>query len=251
MESADRSLRLDALEAQYYRAIINAEWGKDHLEGHRGSIRVGAGCRDVSTIISFESILFHAAMIARQVRLLRDKSAAYIRVWTGDFETGALAASEIPVCEPSRFHSGDWHVIMDTGLKEKLGTIRMSHLPNETGGIILGYVDQKLRHIYVVDVLNAPADSEADRTGFTRGVEGLKAALDEVTRRTANIVGYIGEWHSHPPFSSANPRSLDRTLIKELADTLELDGQPALMVIVGSTGELSVSVKEAGFHETM
>ncbi len=246
MESADRSLRLDALEAQYYRAIINTEWGKDHLEGHRGNIRVGAGCRDVSTIISFESIQFHAALIARQVRLLRDNAAAYIRIWTGDFETGALSASEIPIYEPARFNCGDWCVVMDRGVKEKLAAIRMDQLPKETGGVILGYIDQKLKHIYVVDVLNAPLDSDADLTGFTRGVEGLKAALVEVARRTANIVGYIGEWHSHSEFTSAYPSSLDRALIKELADALELDGQPALMIIVGRTGEVSVSVKEAG-----
>ncbi|MBU2621136.1 MAG: Mov34/MPN/PAD-1 family protein [Proteobacteria bacterium] len=249
MESADRSLRLDALEAQYYRAIINEEWGKDHLEGYKGRIRVGAGCRDVSTIISYETIQFHAAMLARQVRLLRDESAAHIRVWSGDFERGALAAYEIPVYESDCFKCGDWHVIVDTVLREKLCKLRMSYLPNETGGVILGYIDQKLRHIYVVDVLNAPADSDSDRTGFTRGVEGLKAALDEVARRTANIVGYIGEWHSHPAFTSAYPSSIDRTLIKQLADTLELDGQPALMIIVGRTGDVSVSVKEAGSHE--
>ena len=249
MESADRSLRLDALEAQYYREIISADWGKDHLKGHKGRIRVGAGCRDASAIISYEAIQLHAAMLARQVRLLRDKSSAYIRVWSDDIVTGALTAYEIPACEPSRFNCGGWHVIMDTGLREKLGAIRMSHLPNETGGVILGYIDQKLRHIYVVDVLNAPPDSDADRTGFTRGVEGLKAALDKVARRTANIVGYIGEWHSHPAFTSAYPSRLDHALIKQLAEKLELDGQPALMIIVGSTGELSVSVKEAGSRE--
>ncbi len=126
----------------------------------------------------------------------------------------------------------------------------MSHLPNETGGIILGYIDHKLNHIYIVDVLNAPADSEADLTGFTRGVQGLMATLDEVSQRTAGIVGYIGEWHSHPEFTSAYPSSLDRALIKELADALELDGHPALMIIVGRTGEVSVSVKEAGPHAT-
>lgn len=250
MESADRSLRLDVLEAQYYRAIINAEWGKDHLEGHRGSIWVGAGCRDVSTIISFESIQFHAALIARKVRLLRDKSAAYIRVWTGDFETGVLSASEIPIYESARFNCGDWSVVMDRGIKEKLGAIRIDRLPKETGGVILGYIDQKLKHIYVVDVLNAPPDSDADLTGFTRGIEGLKAALGEAARRTANIVDYIGEWHSHPEFYSACPSSIDRALIKELADTLELDGHPALIIIVGRTGEVSVSVKEAGTHAT-
>lgn len=250
MESVDRSLRLDALEAQYYRSIINTDWGKDHLEGHRGSIRVGAGCRDVSAIISYETIQFHAAVLARQIRLLRDNPESYIRVWYADFETGSLVANEVSVYDSLHFKSGDWKVRMNIGLQEKLRRIRMSHLPSETGGVILGYIDQKLKHIYVVDVLNAPADSEADRTGFTRGVEGLKVILDDIARRTANIVHYIGEWHSHPAFTSAYPSCMDRALIKQLADALELDGQPALMIIVGRTGEVSVSVKEAGSHET-
>jgi integrative and conjugative element protein (TIGR02256 family) len=246
MESADRLLRLDVLEAQYYRAIINERWGKDHLEGHKGSIRVGAGCRDASAIISYEAIQLHAAVLARQVRLLRNESAACIRVWCSDPGTSAIAVHTIPVYAVNRFNCSSWCVIMDDGVREKLAAIRMTHLPNETGGIILGYVDHKLNHIYVVDVLTAPSDSEADLTGFTRGVQGLRAALDEVGQRTAGIVGYIGEWHSHPEFTSAYPSSIDRTLIKELADTLELDGQPALMIIVGRTGEVSVSVKEAG-----
>lgn len=246
MESVDRLLRLDALEAQYYRAIVNEGWGKDHLEGHKGSIRVGAGCRDASAIISYEAIQLHAAVLARQVRLIRDEAAARIRVWSGDPATGALAAYTIPVYAANRFDCGGWRVIVDVGLREKLAVIRMSHLPNETGGIILGYIDHKLNHIYVVDVLNAPADSEADLTRFTRGVQGLRATLDEVSQQTAGIVGYIGEWHSHPEFTSAYPSSLDRALIKELADALELDGHPALMIIVGRTGEVSVSVKEAG-----
>lgn len=251
MESSDRSLRLDALEAQYYRSIIDTDWGKDHLEGHKGSVRVGAGCRDVSAIISYETIQFHAAMLARQVRLLRDKPESNIRVWSADLETGALAVYEVSVYDSVHFKCGDWQVIMDIGLQEKLCRIRMSHLPNETGGVILGYIDQKLRHIYVVDVLNAPLDSDADRTGFTRGVEGLKVVLDDVARRTANIVHYLGEWHSHPAFTSAYPSCTDRALIKQLGDALELDGQPALMIIVGSTGEVSISVKEAGSHETL
>jgi len=248
-EAADRSLRLDSLEAQYYRSMIDSEWGVNHLDGHDGMLWVGTGCRDVSAIISYEAIQLHAATLARQVRLCRNKSDSCIRVWSGNYETGALDAHEVQVYSSLHFERGHWQVIMDVGLQEKIGKIRRSHLPNETGGVILGYIDQKLRNIYVVDVLNAPPDSEADRTGFTRGVKGLESDLDEVRRRTAGIVDYIGEWHSHPAFATAYPSPLDRALIKQLAQTLEIDGQPALMIIVGRNGDVSVSVKEAGAHE--
>ena len=73
---------------------------------------------------------------------------------------------------------------------------------------------------------------------------GLAAALNDVARRTANIVGYIGEWHSHPSFTSAYPSGFDRALLESLAKTLALEGQPALMIIVGSGGEISIAVKE-------
>lgn len=243
IESADRSLRLDALEAQYYRGIIDSEWGAEHLNTSQGNLRIGSGCRDVSAIISNEAIEFHAALLARQIRLLRDRSESHIRAWSADFETGALTAHEVPIHPSSHFHCGDWQAILDTGIQEKLYELRRTQLPNETGGVILGYIDQKLKHIYVVDVLQAPPDSDADRTGFTRGVEGLKAALDEVARRTANIVGYLGEWHSHPAFTSAYPSGTDRALIEQLSNALDLDGQPALMLIVGTAGDVSLSVK--------
>ena len=244
LESADRSMRLDSLEAQYYRGIINSDWGADHLTGHHGALWVGAGCRDVSAIISYESIQLHAAILSKQIRFLRDKPEPYLRIWSAQPETGALVSEEIPVYEKIQCICREWRVMWDAGLNQKLCSIRNAHLPNETGGILLGYIDQKLKSLYIVDALSAPPDSDSDLTGFTRGVQGLDSALKNIANRTANIVGYIGEWHSHPSFTSAFPSDLDRELIRILADTLSLDGQPALMIIVGSAGEMSVSMKE-------
>lgn len=243
IEDSARRVRLDSLEAQYYRAIVNADWGAKHLEGHQGALSVGAGCRDVSVILSNESVLLHATTLARQVRLLRDQTEPRMRVWVSNPETGAVVAQEISVRETVHTTSAAWQVICDTGIQEQLRAIRRAHLPNETGGVIIGYIDQKLKAIYVVDVLPAPPDSEADPTGFTRGVDGLEASLQEVARRTANIVGYIGEWHSHPPSVSARPSQTDRCLIKKLSEILAQDGLPALMLIVGEE-EFSLSVRE-------
>jgi integrative and conjugative element protein (TIGR02256 family) len=243
IEDSARRVRLDSLEAQYYRAIINADWGAKHLEGHQGLLSVGAGCRDVSVILSNEAVLLHAATLARQVRLLRDQTEPRMRVWSSDLATGAIVAQEIPVYETVRTTHAAWQIILDTSIQEKLRAIRKAHLPDETGGVILGYIDQKLKAIYVVDVLPAPPDSEADLTGFTRGVDGLESSLQEVGRRTANIIDYIGEWHSHPPSVSEKPSQTDRCLIKKLSEILAQDGLPALMLIVGEA-EFSLSVRE-------
>ena len=68
--------------------------------------------------------------------------------------------------------------------------------------------------------------------------------LNDVAGRTANIVGYVGEWHSHPRHCTATPSVTDRRHIGRLAEVLAQDGQPALMIIVGDH-DFSISVKEA------
>lgn len=244
IEDVDRKTRLDSLEAQYYRAVINNEWGKDHLSGHSGNLWVGAGCRDMSAVISWETIQLNAAILARQVRLNQEKPEPLIRVWAMDDHTASLICETVSLDSANYTEESGWRVVWDNQIKKKLKAIRYKALPSETGGIILGYVDHKIRSIFVVDILPAPYDSVSEPTGFTRGVSGLRETLDDITARTANIVGYIGEWHSHPAFFSANPSTLDWELIKTISKIMENEGQPALMMIIGSAGEVSLTVNQ-------
>ncbi|MGP8476440.1 Mov34/MPN/PAD-1 family protein [Burkholderia sp. PR2] len=72
---------------------------------------------------------------------------------------------------------------------------------------------------------------------------GVKEAIECSSVLTANIVGYLGEWHSHPRHSSAAPSVADAALLAYLAETLAMDDVPALMVIVGET-DISISLGE-------
>lgn len=233
LEDRMRSIRLHALEAQYYRAILNNSWGAEHLKGHQGGLWVGAGCRDISAVISEELIQLHGATLARQLRVLATDSLAQMRIWQLDDASGAVTAFDLPVSRPLGVSCGEWRVVWDEAIQEKLSSMRARALPNETGGILLGYFDQKLRMLHLVDALSAPVDSDAAPDGFTRGKQGLKEARDELLRRTANIVDYVGDWHSHPRGAAARPSTMDLGLIAQLASTMAQDGLPVLMVIVG------------------
>jgi len=248
LEDASRKVRLHSMEAQYYRAILNSGWGGAHLNGHYGAYWVGGGCRDLSGVLSQEVVQLHGSTLARQVRLLTAKPEAQIRVWSLDDETGALTCESVPVEEPKEATLGEWRVVWDEGLAKKLKSIRAESLPNETGGVILGYVDQKRKAIHVVDVLSAPTDSVASQAGFTRGAAGVREAIERAAALTANIVGYLGEWHSHPRHSSAAPSATDADLLAYLAEMLAMDGVPALMVIVGEA-DISISLGEGTLHE--
>ena len=233
LEDCDRTTRLSHLEAQYYRAILENDWGVEHLAGHRGALVVGGGCRDISAVIPFELVQLHGAGLARQIRLLTAERKAEIRIWNYDDVIGSSYPVSVSVYRPIAQYLADWAVIWDEGLDKKLRDMRSAGLPNETGGVLLGYVDQHIKTVFVVDALPAPSDSSGDETGFTRGVSGLEAKLEECARRTADIVGYVGEWHSHPPGSSSTPSHMDVRLLAYLASCMKLDGLPVVMIIVG------------------
>ncbi|HEX04376.1 MAG TPA: hypothetical protein ENH10_04380 [Bacteroidetes bacterium] len=246
IEDAGNSMRLDKLEPQYYRSLINSPWGETHLVGSSGHLWVGAGCRDISAVIPNEHVQLHASILARQIRLHSEQPEANIQVWSCNGDSGAVETDVIVPMPPIVVDLGDMRLVWDEGLRDRVQELRDESLPNETGGILLGYFDLKLSNVYVVDVVSAPVDSQGSQTGFTRGVEGLQEYLRIVKHKTAGIVGYVGEWHSHPSQVSANPSSADMIQLTYLADELRADGLPALMLIVGEHEETWLAADAMG-----
>jgi integrative and conjugative element protein (TIGR02256 family) len=237
LEDAARRIRLDVLEAQYYRAVLGAPWGGTHLKGHRGNVWVGEGCRDTSFVISGELIQLHSALLARQIRLRSVDCSPHIQVWRSNPETGEVSTSAFAPFAPIVMDLDGTQLVWDEGLRTKIRTMREEGLPHETGGVLLGQFDLMNSRVYVVDAMCAPADSMRTDAEFARGVEGLSAKIDESLARTANIVSYVGEWHSHPRGVEAGPSGKDIRLLVHLALMLRQDGLPALMLIAGESSE--------------
>ncbi|QIL19768.1 Mov34/MPN/PAD-1 family protein [Thermomonas sp. HDW16] len=241
LEDEKRQVRLSALEAQYYRAILNEPWGEKHLERSK-EVRVGAGCRDHSLALPFELVETHAAQLARRLRKSVASGDGAIRVWTLDDDTGSLSAASVEVHPVREFVRGDWQVRWDAGVEAKLHAMRDACLPSETGGVLVGVIDQKLRTITIVDASDAPPDSSADATSFVRG-EGGQDYVSRCENLTGGMVSYIGEWHSHPAGHTSDPSGTDIVLLATLASRLASDGIPALMMIV-SKRDVGVSLGE-------
>ncbi|WP_337153697.1 Mov34/MPN/PAD-1 family protein [Pseudomonas protegens] len=242
LEDEQRLLRVDGLEGQYYRAILRHDWGHAHLANHLGDRWVGGGCRDISVRLSGDYIHLHAGILARQLRQSAAKPQARICVWESDDQSGAMSAHEIETSAIHSVVSAGWTVKYDDALVAKLFASRQEALPNETGGAILGVTDLKTKTIIIVDVLPAPPDSEASPSHFVRGKEGQAEALAQVHARTARVVDYVGEWHSHPDGCPAQPSPLDEHLLDTLHRKMSAEGLPALMVIA-SKSEVGVFVR--------
>lgn len=232
-EDCDRKIRLRTLEAQYYRAIIQEAWGAHHLDGNLGTFWSGASCRDISTVLPYSRIVVHAATMAEQLRFINDRSEADIRVWSRNPESGDIQAYVVPFYPELRFDFGDLDLFIDQGIVQKLKAERTNKFPEETGGILLGYYDFNINAVIVVDALQAPADSTATDASFERGIEGVREHVEEAARRTAGVVQYIGEWHSHPPGHTAAPSGDDLYQLIYLSLQMVEDGLPAVSLIVG------------------
>lgn len=238
-EDAARTTRLGTLESQYYRAIINNHWGIGHLEKHLGSFWSGASCRDISYELPLSSVVVQAGTLAERLPRAIGIDEASILIWERDAETGAISTHTVVASKGHKWNLEPLVVHADEGLLAKLRQMRLDALPQETGGILVGYQDMSSNEVYIVDALPAPPDSKHSEGHFERGIDGMRERIQDIQSRTANIVSYIGEWHSHPRGHGAGQSMDDRIQAAILAIGMADDGLPFLQLIVGE-GEIRV-----------
>lgn len=240
LEDNERNLRCNSLEAQYYRAILNSEWGETHLTGHLGKLWVGAGCREVTIAMSDELIHLHAAILSRQIRKKSALPSARICIWDCQDDVGGVVSHDIKVFSTHSATIFGWEVSWDDGFLIEAKKYREEALPNETGGLLFGIIDQKDKTITLVRACRAPDNSESTPTSFERGAYESTQILDDCRERTGGVVTYVGEWHSHPQGCAALPSQDDIGQLHFLTSALQIEGMPALMLII--------SDKSIGFY---
>jgi integrative and conjugative element protein (TIGR02256 family) len=234
IEDKDRTIRLDALEMQFYRLLLD----NISLQGHYGAvspkIRYGRSCRDLSSVLSADSISLFAGIGSKVAeRLLRADSAA-IAVWKTEPDSSITATWGKPRRE-YRLQIEEFLVVWDEAVLEKLRWFRGEKLPRETGGALLGSWDLSRQILYIVDITGAPEDSVERATAFIRGSKDLPSWIADISRITGRSVEYVGEWHSHPNGYATSPSDDDRKVFRWIEDHLSIDGLPPAMLIVGET----------------
>ena len=150
-----------------------------------------------------------------------------------------MALDTAPVEPVLRYEAIGWIITIDAGVARRIVAMREARLPSETGGILFGLVDIPARRVHLVDATPAPLDSIEEPGGFVRGMAGVDKMMEDVRRRTAGQVRYVGEWHSHPPRASARSSPVDGRQLDWLATLMGMDSIPALMVIAADS-ELAV-----------
>ncbi|SEP17889.1 ThiF family adenylyltransferase [Aquisalimonas asiatica] len=231
-ESADRSLTLRDLEAQYFGFVAREDRLAGHLSDGEGTYAYTGACRAITNLIPESRVMALSGLVAGGLGTAVDHDEGIIRIWSMS-QYGAVDICESQPAQVERFRAGDWTVSVDQGLIERIQALRHHHLPEETGGVLTGVVDIPAKHIHVVDAAPAPADSARSTTGFVRGTSGVQEYLGRISEQTLGQVRYIGEWHSHPPHAPTHPSATDLAQIDWFAALFDMDDLPALMLIAG------------------
>lgn len=229
-EDTEHKNRLDILEFQYYRALIQEPQLFNHLQQSHGKIRYANSCRDLTTAIPADYAAMHASIASSFLKRIYNCEEAVISIWQLDENALTVNRQEVSVDPYNSFHTHNWEIIINATVIKKFSSARLSKLPNETGGILIGGYDFVWKKIYIVDTILSPPDSEETPTSYIRGIVGVQQRLEEISQRTAGHLKYIGEWHSHPENCQLNMSEDDIILFEEIKAYMNESGYPPFNV---------------------
>jgi hypothetical protein len=240
-EDRQRAITLRDLEAQYHRLVLTEPALEGHLNEIGEGVRYSGSCRALTNRIPATRAALLSALIARGILDSTQQDSAEMRIWTCTDDGGVTAITRKGQ-EVFRVTVGDWDVRYDQGLLDQLAERRKAKLPNETGGVLLGIADMSRKSIHIAHGLPQPDDSKGSVTAFERGIAGLADTIEKAAKATMHQLRYVGEWHSHPKYSSATPSSKDILQLVWLGSELTKDGLPGLMLIAGDYGDFRLAV---------
>jgi integrative and conjugative element protein (TIGR02256 family) len=232
-EDRDRTVPLDQLEMQYYWVIANDPAYAAHFRSEDGE-RYGGGCRDVSGRIKQTSLAVHAGTGAAGLRRAVADPMASAFAWRLEEETGEISRTALAVRPMQSLDVDGWTVFVSASLREDLILTRLSKLPNETGGVLIGALDMERRRAYLVGNVPGPRDSIECRTSYVRGSYGLEATIESLCARAGGNLTYVGEWHSHPEDATTEPSGDDWNVNAWVSEAMRDEGRPGIILIVGA-----------------
>ncbi len=231
-EDAVRKIRLDHLEFQYYQEISEREEFSQHLAIDNKYARYGRSCGDLSSTIPHDFVSVHSAIASRMLRSIVKKSEAFIGIWKINSQDMSVTSHQIEadlLVIPNMsniYQAEDWIIYTYTKLLTRIYALREAKLPCETGGVLIGSYDFQRKIIYVVDTVASPADSVEKPSSYTRGSSGLKDEILAIGKKTAGMLEYIGEWHSHPDDYNPSPSKCDRRLFEHMKSEMQINCLP-------------------------
>lgn len=109
---------------------------------------------------------------------------------------------------------------------------RTGNARDETGGLLLGEIDDTLSTICIDAATGAPPDSVKSPERFVCGFEGTERRCQFHANKSGGSTRFVGVWHTHP-FSMPKPSSVDLQAMVQILRMQEKTPRHVVMLIVG------------------
>jgi integrative and conjugative element protein (TIGR02256 family) len=242
-EGRGRSVRIDDLEQQLAAQIMKQPALHDIYNDGPEKYQYSGSCRDSSVVLANDVFLMYSSIISGFIKEYTNSTEPIIRLWKKASPFSQLDMIQMPVFSVQSSNIKDWEIRVNTDVITQMHFQRDHRLPNETGGVLLGKIDNDEQVIYVSAILISPPDSIEWPTSYIRGIEGLPTKIEHLMHVTNNELSYIGEWHSHPAGRGSKPSGDDIKALDWLANEMNNIGYPGLMAIIGDEIEPNFLIK--------
>lgn len=249
-EGAERNPRIDDLQAALFNYGQSlqpiASWlarHREELEQERAAmleeIGIGISCSSATLRLADDIVSAHAAVFAATYKqrhswlCLKEGRIQISLFLTEDFvKTHSYTLPVHPVMSLTPTNNPSWQVRIQSHVGPQIGALMKRAGKKETGGLLVGLIHKKRKIIYVTDCLPPSKDSRGTPYAFKRGRLDYPQILDSIDASTGGLIGYVGEWHTHPD-GPATLSPIDIEAVKQIRKHLNPAGIPTHIMVFG------------------
>ena len=202
----------------YYLCFCHEELSKLIRTNNIKYEAIGQGSGSLTTIVSDATISLQAASMANIIQnRLEFGSKDFGELYIGQIQNNInISWQNLEVLPPVILNESTYNmqVRVSPRVIDMIKEESKKHLPNETGGVLIGHISLVNRTFTIVDYIDAPEDSKRSPGYFKLGTIGLKEKIENYEIKTNGLLTYIGTWHSHP--LGGGPSGTDKGMKEKL-----------------------------------
>lgn len=222
----------EALNREEQVADDIALWLKSDSVSTLDRIRIGEGCHSVTMQMGYNKVVAHCSLAVSIIKNYNcNENNLYLSFSDYDYE-GSMYTEQftVPKFLTVNCNKAGWNVRIPSDLMNKIIIETKKRNQNETGGYLMGIVNEKRRTVHVLATF-IPDDSKRSRCSLTLGTKGWKDYYEMCKKQTSDQFVYLGDWHSHP-HGSVERSKTDVDTFARLKP--ELDGIGVCLITTGN-----------------
>ncbi|MDO9528118.1 MAG: ThiF family adenylyltransferase [Syntrophales bacterium] len=238
-ENEYRNIRLDDIDLQLkIKGLDHENINNIYRTREENQLIYSTSCSSQTAVVAQDCVAIHGGILTRQIKKVIFNKTALAYINSISEVNSSVKVTEVIPSEVIVKEQDLWQFRISQFAVDEMNEYRNQKLPNETGGVLIGWINSHEKVIYIGKALPAPPDSNERPYSFIRGKDGLYKKVQEIKGISNNDLYYVGEWHSHPHNASVSQSGSDRKSIVKLSEIMLEDTLPGVMIILGDSKEL-------------